>query len=317
MSMIIYVKNLTQNFLTILVCTLLAACGGGSDESVSAAGGSGGTQNGFLSLSITDAPIDNAKEVWIQFDAIELKPSSSSDSITVTFNPPKTIDLLTLQGEKSVQILTDQTLPTGTYNWIKVHITAVNDGVQDSYIKLDDNSVHELDIPSGSESGLKIIGGLEIIANTSTTMTIDVDLRMSIILTGAGDYKLAPVLKLVEDAKTGTINGSVNMITLTGTGCNKDPSDGNAIYLYEGFNVKPDDIDGVDPEPVASALLTLNNTTGFYDYSFGFVLLGKYTAVYTCEADLDDTMNDDNINFSNTKNVNLISNKTLSTDTFR
>ena len=313
MSMIIYDKNLTQNFLTILFCTLLAACGGsttGSDDSDA-------TQNGFLTLSITDAPIDNAEEVWIQFDAVEVQPSSSTDSIKVIFNPPKNIDLLTLQGENSVQVLTDQKLPADTYDWIKLHITAVNDGVQDSYIKLDDNSIHELDIPSGSESGLKIIGGLEIMANTSTTMTIDVDLRMSIILTAAGDYKLAPVLKLVEDAKTGTISGSVNIITLTGSGCNKDPSDGNAIYLYEGSNIKPDDIDGIDPEPIDSALLTLNNTTGFYDYSFGFVPLGMYTAVYTCEADLDDANNDDDIYFSNTKNVNLVTNRTLSTDTFR
>lgn len=298
---------------------MLAACSsGGSGDVNTAGGGRGGDQNGFLSLSITDAPIDGATEVWVQFDSVALKPTSDSDTITLSFDPPMNINLLALQGQNSVQMLVNETLPAGNYDWLRLVITATNDGALDSYIKLDDGSVHELDVPSGNEAGLKIIGGLEVIANTLTSMTIDFDLRKSIVMTSTGDYILIPVLKLVNDAETGSITGAVKLSTLTDPGCSDtDPSTGNAIYLYDDFNVTPDDVDNIGIEPVASALLALNKTTGEYEYSFGFIPLGKYTATFTCQADLDDPANDDNITFSNTKNVNLTGEKILPTNTFR
>ena len=311
-------KQLTYKFLTFLSFAMLAACSSGSDDANTAGGGRGGEQNGFLSLSITDAPIDGASEVWVQFDSVVLKPASDSEAITLSFNPPMNINLLALQGQNSMQMLLNETLPAGIYDWLRLKITAKKDGVLDSYIKLDDSSVHELDIPSGNESGLKIIGGLEVIANTPNNLTIDFDLRKSVVMTGAGNYILIPVLKLVNDSETSSITGTVALSTLTDPGCSDaDPSTGNAVYLYDDFNITPDDVDNIGVEPVASALLALNNATGEYEYSFGFIPLGKYTAAFTCQADLDDPANDDNIAFSNTKNINLLGTKTLPANTFR
>jgi len=311
-------KQQTYIFLTLLNITMLVACGESGNDTNSAGGGRGGIQNGFLSLSITDAPIDGATEVWIQFDSVVLKPASDSNTITLSFDPPMNINLLALQGQNSVQMFADKTLPTGIYEWLRLNITAADDGILDSYIKLTDSSVHDLYIPSGGESGLKIIGGLEIIANTPTNMTIDFDLRKSITVTGAGNYKLKPVLRLVNNAKVGSITGTVKLSTLTNPNCSDtDPSTGNAIYLYDGFKVTPDDVDNIGPDPIASALLTLNNTTGEYEYSFGFIPLGKYTAAFTCQANLDNPAIDDNIAFSNTKNIQLKDTKTLPANTFK
>ena len=303
-------------FPALLSTSMLAACssGSGGDES----GGRGGTQNGFLSLSITDAPIDDALEVWVQFDGVVLKPASSEDQITLTFKQPMNINLLALQGPNSVQMLVNETLPTGTYDWLRLNVTAVNDGIKDSYIKLKDGSEHELEIPSGSQSGLKINGGLEVIANTPTSMTIDFDLRKSIVMTGTADYKLKPVLKLVNDALTNTITGTVEMSALTGPDCSDaDPSTGNAVYLYNDLNVTPDDEGGFGIEPVSSAFVTLNDTTGIYEYSFGFIPLGKYTAAFTCQADLDNPATNDAIVFSEPINLNLASTETKIVRTIR
>ena len=300
-------KYLTNIFLTLLSLNLLVACSDSTDIN-SAGGGRGGTQNGFLSLGITDAPIDDAAEVWVQFDGVVLKPFSALSPITLSFPTPMNINLLALQGQNSMQMLVDETLPADSYEWLRLNVTAADDGVQDSYIKLKDNSVHELNIPSGSESGLKIVGGLEVIANTPTSMTIDFDLRKSITLTGSGKYELSPVLKLVNNAETSSLVGTVEPLAITDPGCSDaDPSTGNAIYLYDGFNVVPDDIDNTDPDPVASALVTLNNTTGAYEYSFGFIPFGDYTAAFTCQADLEDPANDDIITFSGAQNVTLTS----------
>jgi Domain of unknown function (DUF4382) len=305
--------------------TILVACSGGDSGGVDninpAGGGRGGIQNGFLSLSITDAPIDGAVEVWVQFDSVILKSASDPDTITLSFDPPMSINLLALQGQNSAPLFANKTLPAGNYEWLKLKVTATKDGILDSYIKLRDNTVYELNIPSGSESGLKIIGGLEVIANTPTRLTIDFDLRKSIILKGTGGYALKPVLKLVNNANSGSISGTVPLPALTDPGCSdSDPVTGNAIYLYNNFNVTPDDIDNIGVEPVASALLALNNSTGAYEYSFGFIPLGKYTAAFTCQADLDNPASDDNIVFSKTRNVNLtnaVITKTLPSNTFR
>jgi len=298
-------KHLPNIFLTLLSISLLFACDSSNDIN-SAAGGRGGTQNGFLSLGITDAPIDDAAEVWVQFDGIVLKPLTALEPITLSFDTPMSIDLLALQGPKSAQMLINETLPADSYEWLRLMVTASADGVQDSYIKLKDESIHELNIPSGSESGLKIIGGLEVIANTPTSMTIDFDLRKSITLTGSGKYELSPVLKLVNNAETGSLLGTVEPLAVIGPTCSDtDPSTGNVIYLYDGFDVIPDDIDNNDPEPVASAFVSLNDATGDYEYSFGFIPFGDYTAAFTCQADLDDLTSDDMIIFTGAQNITL------------
>lgn len=311
--------------LVSIVCVLyLQACSSGGDATTTVAGGGrGGTEYGFVTISITDAPVDIATEVRVQFNGIEFMPADSSSNqepILVMFDEPVSIDLLELQGNKSKTLLTNEILPTGQYDWIRLKITAIKDGIMDSFIRLVDGSVYELDMPSGLEVGLKIVGGLEIIANTPSSKTIDFDLRKSIIMLGFDDFKIKPSLKLVSNDKSGTIEGAVNMKKLISSSCSDlDPDTGNAVYLYEGFNVEPDDVDGRDPEPVASSLVTLNDATGNYEYSFGFVPFGKYTVVMTCTSDLDDPDSDDVLDFSTTKNINITSTnaKILPLSTFR
>jgi hypothetical protein len=65
----------------------------------------------------------------------------------------------------------------------------------------DDNSikingiVYPLTIPSGSESGLKIKINKRLNGSLDSLL-IDFDAALSILQTGAGDYKLKPVLKI-------------------------------------------------------------------------------------------------------------------------
>lgn len=301
-----YKKQLTNIFLALLSLNLLIACSGGSD--VNSAGGRGGTQNGFLNLGITDAPIDNVAEVWIQFDGVVLKPVTALDPITISFGAPMSINLLALQGTKSALMLINETLPADSYDWLRLNITASDDGVQDSYVILNNGDIFELNIPSGSQSGLKIVGGLEILANTPVNMTIDFDLRKSITLTGSGKYELSPVLKLVNNAESGSILGTVEPLEVIDPDCSDaDPTTGNVVYLFEGLDVIPDDIDNIAPEPVNSALVSLNEATGDYEYSFGFIPYGDYTAAFTCQADLDDPLVNDAIVFGLTENVEVTS----------
>jgi hypothetical protein len=303
-------KNFDHAALVLSVIFSLSACSSGGDAGTTVAGGGrGGTEYGFLTLGITDAPIDNATEVRVQFDGVELMPSSDTseqDTVLIMFDEPMRINLLDSQGLKSQVLLSNEILPTGSYNWLKLKITAANDGVLDSYITLADGTVHELDLPSGDEVGLQITDGVEVIANTSSAKTIIFDLRKSVIMTDSGDFNLQPTLNIVNNNESGSIVGMINSNVLTSSECSDtDPSTGNAFYLFEGKNVKPDDIDGIDAEPFATTLVTLDTTTGDYHYSFDYVPFGDYTATFTCKADLEDPATDDAISFTKTKNIQI------------
>ena len=290
--------------------TILAACGGGGDSGNIAGGGRGGDSIGFLTLSITDAPIDNAIQVWVQINSVLLKHEASSVPMSIPFDPPKNVELLSLQGQNSVLLLENEIVPSGNYNWIKLNVTAVKDGsTEDSKIVLKSGAEHELEIPSGNEDGLKIIGGLHVGANTPTEMTVDINLRDSIDLSGI-DYKLRPVMKLVEDELTGTIRGTIKKKLVTDDDCTGNPAtgEGNAVYLYKGFDVEPDDDDSaVDPEHIAP--VTVNPTSGQYEYEFGLIPFGNYTIAFTCEAGDDLREADDDIEFNDPKNIRVAKTK--------
>lgn len=298
-----YSMKLKLLTLSILSSLAMVGCGGPASEDAS---GRGGVPNGTLTLSITDAAVDNAAEVWVQFSAIELKPADGP-SITYTFDTPLNVDLLSLQGSLSEDFFNSIVIPSGTYNWVRLAVNTSGD--LDSYIKLDDGSVHELTIPSGKQSGLKINGGFIVAAGSETAMTIDFDLRKSVVKVKASDttYHLKPVLRLVYNDNAGTIIGSIDAALTTGTDCSdQDPKTGNAVYVFSGFDAEVDDIDDVLPEPITTALMKLNKKTGLYDYEVGFLPQGNYTVAYTCMADLDNPEVDDAIVFQSTANVNVV-----------
>ena len=305
-----FMKNFAIPSFCLCSMFALAACSSGSDSSTTvASGGRGGSEFGFITLKITDAPIDYASEVWVQFDGVEFMPASPEDgqgSILVMLDAPVSINLLELQGTKSKTLLTNEILPTGHYDWVRLKLTAVKDGILDSYIVLNDGSAHELDMPAGSEVGLKIEGGLEVTANTPSSRTIDFDLRKSIVMTGPSDYEIRPVLNIVIDNLSGSIEGTIKFKTLVSSNCSDlNPFTGNAVYLYQGLDSDPDDAGSAGQEPFASALVNMNTDTGAYEFVFGFVPFGEYTAAFTCEADNDDPSSDDAISFSTTENITI------------
>ena len=77
-----------------------------------------------------------------------------------------------------------------------------------SHVVVDGES-HPLDIPSGMQSGLKIIHPFTVIADGLFEATIDFDAQRSVHQTGMGQYKLMPVIRMVENHLAGSIHGIV------------------------------------------------------------------------------------------------------------
>jgi hypothetical protein len=244
--------------------------------------GEDNASSGTLTLSITDAPVDVANRVVVIFNGVAVKPSGG-ESVNFDFDETRAIDLLALGGGNSKVILNSVTLDAGQYNWVRLKVLALQ-GVLDSYIELDDLSMHSLHIPSGEETGLKVNRNFNVPAGGSADFTIDFDLRKSVHdPEGFDDYMLRPTLRIIDNTEVGSIAGVVDAALINTAG-------GNAVYVYNGAGIIPEDVGG-DPGPVNTGIV--NTTTGHY--RVGFLSAGQYTAAFTGAADADDPLTDDNI----------------------
>jgi hypothetical protein len=194
---------------------------------------------------------------------------------------PKRLDLLFLTGGLAEVLLNGFTLPAGHYSWIRLMVDTA--GARDSYIVVPVGAEHELTIPSGDETGLKLNRGFVVPAGGSADFTIDFDLQV-VHLTGTGEYLLRPTLRIADNSVAGAIAGTVDA-ALVPAGCTP------AVYVFEGGGVTPDDIDSTAPEPVTTATVKLDGAT--YKYKAAFLEAGSYTVAYTCQAALDDPAVDD------------------------
>jgi len=288
-------KN-TIALTSLSICSILlsSGCSDSSNQST-----------GLVTLNITDAPVDEADAVVVQFSSVTLK-SADNDDLLFEFDTPKSIDLLALQGVASQPLIENVEIPAGKYNQIRLGVNAEFDSVMDSYITIDSVD-YELQVPSGSQSGLKIntpftvaAGSNDIsVADDNAVYTIDFDLRKSIVNPGGQPgYFLKPVLRLVQNIYTGSVSGSVDSNLLIGNNCSdEDPLTGNAVYLFSGAGVSPDDFDQIGVEPVTTSLVSYNIDDGSYSYEIGYLAEGNYTLAFTCAADLDDENDNANVVF--------------------
>ncbi len=256
---------------------------------------------GNLTLRVSDSPVDMANRVVVIFNGVDIKPAGGN-SVRYIFNEDKVIDLLALTGGESEVILNSVALEPGQYNWIRLHVRALR-GVLDSFIELDDLSVESLYVPSGDETGLKMVNTFIVPAGGNADFTVDFDLRKSVHNPeGYPDYILRPTLRIVDNTRVGSIAGIVNSSLL-------DAGGGNAVYVFSGPGVSPNDEGSANP-PLTTTIV--NATTG--QYHVGFLTEGTYTVAFTDEADLDDPLTDNAISFHPAANVSVTEGATTKHD---
>ena len=71
-------------------------------------------------------------------------------------------------------------------------------------------STDEVDVPSGSTSGYKIMGDFDVMANGMTELVLDVDLRKALVKRGNGEFNLRPTARLITKSTAGMIEGAVD-----------------------------------------------------------------------------------------------------------
>ncbi|WP_111642541.1 DUF4382 domain-containing protein [Marinimicrobium alkaliphilum] len=293
------IKNFAQTSLVALAVLGLSACGGSSSSN-----DDGNT--GTLSLSVTDAPVDSATAVVVSFSGVTLQ-HSNGERVDFVFDEAREIDLLQLQGNASEGLLDNEEVLAGDYEWIRLDVN-VERGVRDSYITLDDGTEHELWIPSGEQTGLKLVSGMTVAAGGTADFTIDFDLRKAVVAPGAPGgpvagpgYMLRPALRLVNNLEVGSISGVIDDQVVAGL-CDNAGTNAGAVYVYSGADVEPMDVRDEETDPLITALVSADD----YSYEVGFLTEGTYTVSYTCDAINDDPAEADELTFAGTANVEVV-----------
>jgi len=197
------IKRLCFFIITLLLTLFLVACG---DSAPSVP-----TTKSTLSIGITDAPIDDAKAVNITITKIEISTSTEDTGWEVYYeeteaDPAETIDLLEFSKGKVFKFDSKDFEP-GEYGQIRLYLSTT---AKDNSITLLDDMVHNLEINSGiKNNGLKLVSGFTIKEGVSTELTIDFDVRKSIVVKKPNAnppvYSLKPTIKLITNDVSGSI----------------------------------------------------------------------------------------------------------------
>ena len=195
-----------------LILLMFVACGGG--------GGSGGdVATGTLSLSMTDASSSDYKAVFVTIDEVQVHLGGNENnpnhwkSVDMPISP-LTVDLFDLvNGVREDLGLVD--LDAGRYTQMRLIIGEYpnpDDYPFANYVVTNTEPpvVHELKIPSGYNTGFKVVNGFTINADQMTELILDFDATRSVIQAGSsGQWLLKPTVKAIEEGGYAIIKGRV------------------------------------------------------------------------------------------------------------
>jgi len=211
--------------LVLAVFFFWSCGGGGGGGSVSGSGGGTGT----LSLGLVDAPGGNYKAVYVTIGQVqvcrETGPCDGAgdgydcecqwDTIT-TVN--RTYNLLELVNGVMVS-LGQKDLEAGIYHQMRLLLYDVPDDTLNilgnehpfpQYVIDEDDVVHAMKVPSGYQTGIKLVHSFEIVSGLTTELILDFDVARSVVKAGnSGKYILKPTIKVIGTYNRATVSGIV------------------------------------------------------------------------------------------------------------
>ena len=271
----------------------LAACsGGGTGTGTEAAQSPAGKAE--LSVSLVDAPVDDVVEVHVQITKLTLKPEGDGPAFDLPMEEsPITVDLLELTEDNAAILVDSASIASGAYDWLSMDVNASIDGVTDSYVVTDTGAWEEIFVPSGR---VRLVSGFEVEAGEALMLIFDWDLRKGLVHPpGLDGYILKPAFRVISAESLGHLSGTIDLdvVTLPANDCNADSETddfdvGNSVYVFEGLDAIPDDIDEeADVAPLATVDAVLNDDSTGYEYST-ILPFGDYTVAFTCQAANDE-----------------------------
>jgi len=262
-------REILRKLNTLLLCLLvgftLAACGG--------SGSSDGAQ-GTLSTSLTDSSTDEYEAIYVTIARVDVHHDNNGSWETVA-EPNKTYNLLELVNGV-LEPLGIATLDTGHYTQMRLIIGDAKNMQHPhaNYLVDSANVIHEMKVPSGTNTGLKIVNGFDINENQTTELVLDFDAMHSVVKAGtSGKYLLKPTVKVLDTADHAMISGTVRDITPVLLGG----------ALVSAQVVDPANVDAKDQVIIAAGTLAAENG----EYAL-FLTPGAYNLVASKTGHLSD-----------------------------
>jgi len=228
---------------------------------------------GRLSLSLTDKPNNDVKAVFVTIKEIAVHAESDLEgSWTTVLTVNKTFNLTELGGgvRENLGIVN---LDPGHYTQMRLLIgtDAISPHPFANYVVGQDDVPHELKVPSGVQTGIKLVQGFDINENSTTELTFDFDAARSVVVAGNSDkFILKPTIHAIDDSQVRTvIKGTVK----TEGG---DPIAGAEVSLQTFDNAAADARDKV---VVVRSMTT--DATGAYGIFFSVPQMTTFNIVAT------------------------------------
>jgi hypothetical protein len=248
----------------LMVLAFLAACSGGGPTGIVGTGGTTGT----LGLGLTDAPGDYLN-VFVTIEEVQVNQDLGDEEsgwLTV-LTPGETFDLLELQNGVIADLGLAE-LEAGDYNQMRLILgTEPDDPVAHpfaNYLIIEGEADPvELKVPSGLQTGIKIVQGFTIIASGATELILDFDAQKSVHQAGkSGQWLMKPTIKVLESVAN-SVGGLVE----------------SAEGLVEGTQVTAQTYDDLAADPKDEVMVEGGTTSAADGTYFMYLAPGTYNMV--------------------------------------
>jgi hypothetical protein len=255
----------------------------------------------------TELPADpNITQVVTYVRGLEFTTGSGGTK-TLEFSDSEQLDLIDLADDNGVlRLFTSEQLGEGSYTGVRLLFD--EDRTDDAFVSTGSGTQFPLNVAAGDYASLSF--SIDDNENSSEAFTLLLDLRQSLSFDDDNDeYTLTPAMRAVETSEMSRIEGDVT-VTCPGGGS----LERGAVYLFQGQDVTPDDIDGAGVEPFATAPVFTATTGGGFFYSLRYLPAGDYTLAVSCNGNDEDPLTDEDLQFRNAVNVSLDDSETITRD---
>jgi hypothetical protein len=226
--------------------------------------------NGKLSLSLSDAPAPDYQAVYVTISQIQVHSVDAEDGKWQTIlTPNATYNLLELVNGTTAP-LGVASLPTGKYTQMRLILGTTPDSESHPYANYLINSegkAIELKIPSGFQTGIKLVHNFDVVFGRTVGLVLDFDAGRSIVQAGkSGNWLLKPTIKV-----TGTVNNATVTGTVTDESQNAIPGATISAQIYNALALS-------EAEKVIVVASTITDSEGKYLMYLG---PGTYNIVAT------------------------------------
>jgi hypothetical protein len=241
--------------IVFFLSAVLLSCGGGGSDSSSV--------TGTLELGMTDASTDGYQAIYVTIAEVQVKKKGEEEGESgwqTILTPNTTYNLLDLVNGVIVTLGITE-LEAGQYGQLRLILAEQPDDSENilevahpfaNYLIDAGGEAIALKVPSGFQTGIKIVKGFTIAASQATELILDFDAAKSVVQAGkSGNWLLKPTIKVLEtvdNSVAGTVvtvvddvNEGLAGVSVSAQTFDPTAADSKDVIIKESATVTDDD----------------------------------------------------------------------------